>query len=164
MNGIQTIQAALGSTQYLLNEYVKDLSDADLLVRPVPGANHLAWQLGHLCWSEPMIVRGQLPDARYPSVPEDWKDLYGAKGAGNDGPAQFKKKAEYLTLFNEVRQATLAAVGRLTDADLDRPTKGEMAPFAPKLGDMLVLVANHTLMHAGQFSVLRRKLGKPVLF
>ena len=33
MNGIQVIQAALGSTQFLLNKYVEDLSDADLLVR-----------------------------------------------------------------------------------------------------------------------------------
>jgi len=29
---------------------------------------------------------------------------------------------------------------------------------------LLVLTANHTLMHGGQFTVLRRKLGKPVLF
>ena len=27
---------------------VSDLSDAELLVRPVPQANHIAWQLGHL--------------------------------------------------------------------------------------------------------------------
>jgi hypothetical protein len=39
-----------------------------------------------------------------------------------------------------------------------------MAKFAPRLGDLFQLVANHTLMHAGQFSVVRRKLGKPVLF
>jgi len=25
-------------------------------------------------------------------------------------------------------------------------------------------ILNHTLLHAGQFSVVRRKLGKPVLF
>ena len=28
--------------------YVQDLADADLLLRPVPGINHIAWQLGHL--------------------------------------------------------------------------------------------------------------------
>ena len=31
---------------------VSDLSDADLLVRPVPQANHIAWQLGHLILQE----------------------------------------------------------------------------------------------------------------
>ena len=55
-------------------------------------------------------------------------------------------------------------LSELSDADLDRPTQGRMATFAPRLGDLLVLVSNHTLMHGGQISVLRRKLGKPVLF
>ena len=49
-------------------------------------------------------------------------------------------------------------------AGLDRPTTGRMAKFAPTVGAMLLLVSNHTLMHGGQFTVVRRKLGKPVLF
>jgi hypothetical protein len=52
----------------------------------------------------------------------------------------------------------------MPDADLDKPTQGNMAQFAPTLGALLLLQSNHTLMHAGQFTVLRRKLGKPVLF
>ncbi len=39
-----------------------------------------------------------------------------------------------------------------------------MARFAPTVGHLLLMLSNHDLMHAGQFSVLRRKLGKPVLF
>ena len=52
----------------------------------------------------------------------------------------------------------------MRDADLDTPTTGPMAQWAPTLGAILLLTANHALMHAGQFSVVRRKLGKPVLF
>lgn len=164
MNGVQVIQGALGSTQWLLTKFVEDLSDADLLTRPVPGANHLAWQIGHLINSEVMLVKSELPEANYPALAADWADVHGPNAAGNDGPAGFRSKAEYIACFNGVRAATIANVGKLTEADLSRPTKGRMAEFAPKLGDVLVLVANHTLMHAGQFSVLRRKLGKPVLF
>jgi hypothetical protein len=29
---------------------------------------------------------------------------------------------------------------------------------------LFLLLAHHDLMHAGQFTVVRRKLGKPVLF
>ncbi len=164
MNGSQAIQASLASTQYLLNRYIEDLSDADILARPTPGANHIAWQVGHLIHSEIMIVRMALPDAVYPDLPADWGDVHGPKATGNDGPAGFRKKSEYAAIFNEVRGATINHVARLTDADLDKPTTGPMAQYAPKLGNLLLLVANHTLMHAGQFSVLRRKLGKPVLF
>jgi hypothetical protein len=164
MNGIQTIQSALGSTQWLLNEFVKDLSDEDLVVRPVAKANHLAWQLGHIIQGEVMMVNSQLPNAGYPALPGTWGDLYGGKGADKDGQEHFAKKADYLSLFNDVHKNTIAAVGRLTDSDLDKPTQGQMAPFAPKLGNFFILVSNHTLMHVGQFTVLRRKLGKPVLF
>ena len=163
MNGVQAIQASLGNTQFMLNKFIEDLSDADMLVRPVPGANHLAWQIGHLINSEVFLVKSELPGASYPALPADWADVHAQTATGNDGPAGFRTRAEYAKLFNEVRNATLANVGKLTDADLDTPTKGRMAAFAPKLGDLLVLVSNHTLMHAGQFSVLRRKLGKPVL-
>ena len=35
---------------------VEDFSEAELLVRPVPAANHPYWQLGHLCDIEVDIV------------------------------------------------------------------------------------------------------------
>jgi hypothetical protein len=38
-----------------------------------------------------------------------------------------------------------------------------MARIAPTVGALFLLGANHELMHAGQFVVVRRKLGKPIL-
>lgn len=163
MNGTQAIQAALGSTKFVLEMLLGDFTDEELLVRPVAGANHLAWQIGHLIGSEISIVRGQLPDAVYPELPAGFKEAHEMGRTSDDGPAGFASKAEYLALFAAVRAASLTAVGHLTDDDLDRPTIGNMAGFCPKLGDMLLLIANHTMMHVGQFSVVRRKLGKPVM-
>jgi hypothetical protein len=164
MNGTQAIQTALKGTQQLVGMYLSDLSDADLLVRPAPAANHLAWQLGHLINSEVMLVKELLPDAPYPALPAGFGKQYGKEGAAADGPHGFLTKSQYLELFQQVRQATLTTVGKLSDADLDRANTGVLAQFAPTLGALLLLVSNHTLMHAGQFTVARRKLGKPVLF
>ena len=52
---------------------------------------------------------------------------------------------------------------KLSDADLDKPNPGGMAKFAA-LADLIVLMSNHTLMHAGQFTVVRRALDKPIVF
>jgi hypothetical protein len=164
MKATDVIRTALGATKTLLEQYVSDLSDADLLVRPVPGANTIAWQLGHLIAAEPYLVRQALPEAPYPELPAGFDQAYGKEGAAADVPRGVLTRAQYVELFNKVRAATLAAVAKLSDADLDRPTQGNMAKFAPTLGAMLVLVGNHVLMHAGQFTVVRRKLGKPVLF
>jgi uncharacterized damage-inducible protein DinB len=164
MNGREAIQAALTSTRDLLGWYVSDLSDADLLIRPAPQANHIAWQLGHLITADSYLIKGELPDTPYPELPAGFTERHANKNAAAESSEGFATRAEYLDLFTKTRNTTIAAVGKLSDADLDRPTKGPMAKFAPTLGQLFLLVANHTLMHAGQFTVVRRQLGKPVLF
>jgi hypothetical protein len=164
MKATEAIATALKSTQNLLNMYLADLSDADLLVRPVPAANHIAWQLGHLISSEPHLVKAELPSAVYPELPAGFDAQHGKETAAVDPPKGFATKAAYLGLFGKVRQATLGALAGLSDADLDRPTSGPMAKFFPNLAGLFAGVSNHTMMHAGQFTPIRRKLGKPVLF
>jgi hypothetical protein len=163
MRATDTIKVALNSTQHMLEWYLSDLSDADLLVRPVPGANHIAWQLGHMISGEPVLVKSELPDAVYPDLPAGFAEQHTKETANSDSPAGFRTKAEYLELSKKNRAATLAALDALSDADLDRVCTGRMAKFCPKLVNLLLLVSDHTMMHTGQFTVVRRKLGKPVL-
>jgi hypothetical protein len=164
MKGTEAIQGALRSTLGTLTMYLSDLSDADLLVRPVPNANHIAWQLGHLIAGEKFLVNMVLPDVRFPDLPAGFVEKHSKETASKDDPSAFYSKAEYLRLYGALREATLAAVGKLSDADLDKPNTSVMAKFAPTVGLHLLLLANHTTMHSGQFTVVRRKLGKPVLF
>jgi hypothetical protein len=163
MTAKDAIKIALTSTQSLLGNYLADLSDADLLVRPAPTANHIAWQLGHLISAE-IMLGSQVPKAVYPELPGGFKEQHDKSMAAVDPPKGFGTKAEYLGLFTKVREATLANLARMPEADLDKPTTGRMAPMAPTLGALLLLTASHTLMHAGQFTVVRRQLGKPIVF
>jgi uncharacterized damage-inducible protein DinB len=164
MTGKDAIKYALQSTHGMVGMYLSDLSDADLLVRPVPGANHIAWQLGHLIVAEPHLLSAYLTGAQWPKLPPGFAEKHTKETSGLDAPDKFFKKNEYLSLYGQVREATIGALDKLSDPDLDRPTTGNMTKFAPTVGAMLLLNANHTMMHAGQFSALRRKLGKPVLF
>ncbi len=164
MNGIGAIKASLESTGSLLKMYLDGFTDADMFVRPVPAANHAAWQVGQVIVGDKMLIEEQLPDAKFPELPPGSVELYGKEGAKKDGPDGFLTKDAYVSLFDATRSAVVAALEGLTDADLDRPTKGNMASFAPTLGDVFLLVANHTLMHGGQLTVIRRLLGKPVIF
>ncbi|HEY7426444.1 MAG TPA: DinB family protein [Gemmataceae bacterium] len=161
MNACKLVEQSLTFTQKAINGLLGDLSDADLLVRPVEGANHIAWQIGHLIVSERRLA-GQLPSATFPELPAGFADKYGNQSSAQNATSGFATKAQYLELFNQTRAATLAAVAKLSDADLDKPAKGP--GDISNLGGLLNLVAVHSMMHGGQFSVLRRKLGKPVLF
>src|SRR5207249_4210862 len=109
-------------------------SDADLLVRPVPGANHIAWQLGHLIASERGLAK-QVPGTSYPPFPAGFEERHAKETSASD--AGFLTKAEYVAQFDATRQATLAAVERLSDADLDRATEGPVAKYAPTVGMLL---------------------------
>ena len=56
-------------------------------------------------------------------------------------------------------------MGKESDPDqLTHPTPGPMADFAPTVGHLVLMIGGHTLMHLGQMQVIRRKLGKPLLF
>ena len=164
MTGCQVMIAALETTKGSLEMLIADFTDAELLVRPVPEANHAAWQIGNVIGGDPFLVTAELPDTVYPELPAGFAELHSGKGAKIDKAEGFLTKDGYLKLFSEVRAATIAAVSKLTDADLDRPSSEKMRWAGPTLAHVLLFAANHTLMHAGQFTVIRRKLGKPVLF
>jgi hypothetical protein len=163
MTAKDAIRYALISTQNMMGTYLGDLSDADLLVRPVQNANHIAWQLGHLIVSEQRLL-SNIPGAKLVELPAGFAERHTKETSSIEPPRGFGTKAEYLNLFNKTREATLATLADMTDAMLDRPNPGQMKDFAPTLGNLLLLISNHTLMHQGQFSAVRRKLGKPVLF
>lgn len=160
MNAGKLVEHALKLTQQLINRSLADLTDADLLVHPAEGANHIAWQLGHLIATEQRLGRN-LTGAKFPELPAGFADKHANNANAQNATTGFGTKAEYLELFNKTREATLAAVAQLTDSDFDKEAAGPAN--INSLGGLLNLVSAHTMMHGGQFSVVRRKLGKPVL-
>jgi hypothetical protein len=143
--------------------YLGDLTDSELMIRAVPGVNHIAWQLGHLIASEHGLISDAFPGVM-PPLPEGFKARHSKETASDDNPAHFLKKAEYLKLGAEQRQGTLAALAKQTDADFDKPAPESMRSYAPTIGDLFTLMGSHWLMHAGQWAVVRRKQGRPPLF
>ncbi len=159
MDTKQTIEKAFEVSTFWVQTLVSDLTDADLLVRPTPDANHIAWQFGHLLSAESGLVSTAIPSASY-RLPEGFKEQHNKTTAmKNDG---FFTKDQYFALFHEVRKSTLAALATVNDTDLDRPVQMPI-PFIKKAGDCLIVASGHWLLHAGQWSVVRRCLGKPRL-
>jgi hypothetical protein len=163
MNTKQALRTSIDGANMIWNGYLEDLSDADLLVRPVPGANHIAWQLGHCIAAENMMVNGAKPGAM-PALPEGFEQKHSKETAASDNPKDFLTKAEYLKLAKEQRAATYALLETLSDADLDKPAPESMRSYCPTIGAIFSMQGTHWLMHAGQWAIIRRKLGKPALY
>ncbi len=146
----------------LIQSYVGDLNDADLFVRSVPSANHIAWQMGHLISSSQHILRDLGHDSA--PLPAGFAETHVPGNASCDDPARFFPKAEYLRLHGLMLEAMNAALDKTPDSVLEEPGPESMREYAPTKAAAFMLLGNHMVMHAGQFVPVRRKLGKPALF
>jgi hypothetical protein len=142
---------------------LSDFSDADIYVRPCPGANSPAWQIGHLAGSEAWMIRQVDPNAA-PKLPDGFEKKFSKEMCGNDEPGFFGTKAELLDLLTKSRMASIAWVKALSPADLSKPGPEKMIKFCPTIGHVVEMLPSHFSMHMGQIQVARRKLAKPVIF
>jgi hypothetical protein len=156
------IRQTLDSSDMILKRYIDDLNDADLLVRPAEGMNHIAWQLGHLIVAERTFVEDVKPGAS-PALPEGFEANHAKETHDSDDAKRFSTKSEYLALWDAQRAATKAALDALSDEDLEKPGPERWRRMVPSLGGLLNFAGGHTLMHVGQFVPVRRKLGKPIV-
>ncbi len=159
----EAVEGNLRMADTILETLVGDLSDEELLVRPVPGANHIAWQLGHLIGSEYTMI-SMVADQIEMTFPMGWQDKYTKETAESDDPTRFESKDRYLELYAAQRQATLDLLKALPTEQMDEPGPEALSMVVRTVGELFLFQAHHELMHAGQFSCIRRKLGKPVLF
>ncbi len=162
MTAKDLIRSAYASSEMIMQRYLEGLGREDLLVRAVPGMNHLAWQIGHLIAGERMMIEMIRPGSS-PALPDGFEEAHSPKNAGDDDPSKFLGPEEYAALWKTQREATLALLDSLPDEELDR--RDEKFPaFAPTVGNLMHLAGTHAILHAGQFVPVRRLKGLPVAF
>lgn len=162
MTAKDVLKFNLRSVHDITKGWLSDFSDADLLVRPVPNANHAAWQLGHLMTGEQTFISAL--GHTMPDLPSGFAEAHSKEAATSNDPKKFCTKDEYLSLFGRLHDATAKAIDATPDADFDKPGPENMRSYAPTVMAVFALIPNHELMHSGSFVTIRRKLGKPVLF
>ena len=147
----------------VLTTYLSDLEDADLMVRPVPGANHIAWQLGHVIVMEQQMI--ELAGYTVPDLPDGFIEAHSPEASKCDDASAFHTKQAYLELLEQQRISTLAALDQTAESDLDKAAPEALRSGAGTrtIAAVFHVIGMHEIMHASQFVVVRRKLGKPVL-
>ncbi|MGA2497293.1 MAG: DinB family protein [Tepidisphaeraceae bacterium] len=163
MSQFDLLADVLAGNLGMLQMTLADFSDADLYVRPVPNANNVAWQLGHLIASEAGMVNS-CAGRSVIDLPAGFAERYTKATAASDDPAVLGSKAELLGLCASVRARTAAWVKSLTAEQMAKPAPEQMRKHFPTVGHVVHLFTSHTSMHVGQMQVLRRKLGKSLLF
>lgn len=146
----------------MLKSTLADFSDADMLVRPAPSANHAAWMLGHLILSEMRLVAMINPSAPAP-LPPDFAAKFSKDTAKLNDASSFPRKDELFRQYDVTLAATVKWIRSLSESDLDKPGPEPIRARFPTVGSLTTMLLMHRTMHLGQFQVIRRVLGKPVL-
>jgi hypothetical protein len=159
MNAKDAARTMMNAADFMIESYLSDITPEETMVRPAPGANHLAWQLGHLISAETRLVEAAAPGSM-PKLPEGFAEKHNKDTAPSDNPADFLSKEEYLQLARQVRSATLTSLDAISEADLSKPVSGRLPPWIKVGGDCFTTAGSHWVLHAGQWVVLRRYLGR----
>jgi hypothetical protein len=96
-----------------------------------------------------------------PALPEGFAARYSKETAASDRESDFHTKAELLAAHEAQRAGTLKLLEQTTEADFARETGID---YAPTVQSLFVMQSVHWVMHAGQWAVVRRQLGRPPLF
>jgi hypothetical protein len=157
------IEQIVFARNYMLAMLEQTKTD-DWFRMPTGGVTHVAWQVGHIAFSEYRLalwrIRGPQPQDDDLFSPE-FKHQFGA-----DSVPQTNLKyppAELRAVLDRVHEQVLRELPGLDDAELDRPAP-HPHPFAKTKLLALLWCAHHEMLHAGQIGLLRRHLGYPPMW
>ena len=161
------LQLAIGQIVFARNYTVGllDQTPTDEWFRlPPGGVSHVAWQVGHIAFSEYRLalwrIRGErLGDAALFSP--EFKRLFGA-GAVPQADSAYSP-AELRAVLDRVHEQVLRELPSLDEAELDQGVPNPH-PFAKTKMLALLWCAHHEMLHAGQIGLLRRHLGYPPMW
>ncbi|MCS7032470.1 MAG: DinB family protein [Phycisphaerae bacterium] len=147
----------------MLKWHLDDFSDADMFVRPCPGANHAMWQTGHIVASTGQLL-AMVSDTFRTPIAEGLTSRFTGETARLDDPSAFPTLAELRQAVDTLADAAGSWAAELPQSLLEQPSPDPVKAWAPTRGLLLAGIASHVQMHVGQIQVIRRKLGKPHLF
>lgn len=163
MNAIEALKINLEMGEFISLGYLSDLNAADLMHRPAPEANHILWQLGHLIASEHEMLEKCFPGSM-PKLPDGFVGKYAKEKAMSNRPDDFHSKEALLEIYRQQRASTLRLLEQMSEAELSQPSHESMQSYAPTLGAVFSMQGTHWVMHAGQWAVIRRQLGRAPMF
>ena len=143
-------------------KYLEGIPEGKYTYQPWAGANHVLWNLGHIAATDMFAIAALKGASGFPTGPYD--SIFGMGSTPVDDPSKYPPIKEVRDYLDGQRRELLALLERKSEADLLKPTEGDMAQFAPDAAGVLFSLGWHEGMHAGQIVAIRKALGlKPIM-
>lgn len=152
------IANGLAASGMLVHRSCDGLKPEEFHHQPLPGVNSAAWVLGHLILTDRRVL-GAL-GAAVPPLPDGFEAKYAQTGKPAGDQRDLGNGEELLTLFDATRAALVDAVREAPPEKL-AAAPPRNSPLFSTLGEMAAFMGQHTAIHMGQVTVIRRSLGYP---
>ena len=143
-------------------ELVEGLSESEWFWTPNPAVTHIAWQVGHLAFSQYGLVlfrqRGRSP-VDIELMSHRFRKAFGKGSTPSPDRGVYPTSQAILEIMENIHNQCLKELPTFNDFELDEPIDPPYSGFATRYGALL-MAANHEMLHAGQIGLLRRLMGK----
>ena len=156
MTAIELIRGMVESNRAALLALLKGLDGPALVYRPGGQGNHALWLIGHIASGEGHLAGWGGAEIDVPPVGDMSKFAIGSTPVAD--AAAYPSEQQLLDYAAAVHAQTLAALAKMTDADLDGPAVNG-PEFVKSRGHAWRMVVIHEAEHIGQLTVVRRELG-----
>ena len=166
MKATEYINLCLAQSQNWMMPLVLDMKDAATTAPTPNGGNHPHWIIGHLAYSESLIINKYMLGAESHSLSE-WGEIFGAAKGPLPDAAGYPPFDDVVAGFEQARARTLEVLAGLSDEDLQQPSKAPpegVKEFIGTFAQCFMVVSHHFTFHGGQIADARRAAGrKPLL-
>ena len=162
MKANEAIQAGIDCADMVCGAYLDDLTNEEAMRRPHAACNHINWQVGHLIASDYMMCNGCISGC-VPALPEGFAEKYSKETAASDNADDFVPKDKLMELYRNQRAAIKEVLAGLSDEQLAADAPENMRAYASTVASAFSMLGSHWLMHAGQWVIVRRELGRDIV-
>ena len=153
------IVTGLQVSEKLFRRFTADLKPTEWHYQPVPGVNTVAWVVGHLVLIDHRRAVA-LGAAGLPDLPSGFAERYAPTRQTAVTQSDLDSATVLTRLFHEGRVHLVAAVLAASPSLLAEPLPNPHPLFANH-GEAALFMGQHTVLHLGQITVIRRLLGYP---
>lgn len=158
-NVAEAMSYSLKKSHLMMHRFIDDLKPHEFEHQPHPGANCVAWILGHLT----LVDRRQLTwlgVTDLPPLPDGFEERFKTTRTTAGEQKGYGDPAELVGLFDAHRQRLIECLPTVDPARFTQPPSFQTPMFAD-CGEATLFMGLHVAMHAGQISLIRRSLGYP---
>jgi len=158
------IKTNLQTSMAMVLPLIEDMKSKPLVFPTPMGGNHPLWILGHLIYSDGVLLDEIMLDQ--PSAVADLKEYFQGGTEPVDDDIIYPSMGNLLTRCRDLRHGHMELLEQFSEEDLDQPSKNVPPKYQSYLAtyrNCFMMVANHWLMHRGQVADARRADGRPRL-